>query len=58
MVKAQDSGIILSEFKLQLRYYVHFQTNTLGKGMNPPYLPSYVLNSSTTILKPTQWASG
>ena len=24
-----------SKFELQLYYYVHFQTNTLGKGMNP-----------------------
>ena len=30
-----DCGIVVSEFVLQLRYYVHFRTNTLGKGMNP-----------------------
>ena len=35
MVKAMDFGIIVSEFEIQSRYYVHFQTNTLGKGMNP-----------------------
>ena len=35
MVKAIDSGIVVSEFVLQSRYYVHFRTNTLGKGMNP-----------------------
>ena len=29
-----DSGIVVSELILQLRYYVHFQANTLGKGMN------------------------
>ena len=34
MVKAMDCGIILSEFVLQSRYYVHFRANTLGKGMN------------------------
>ena len=34
MVKAMDCGIVVSEFVLQLRYYVHFQANTLGKGMN------------------------
>ena len=34
MVKVLDYVIIVKEFKLQLRYYVHFQTNTLGKGMN------------------------
>ena len=35
MVKAMDCGIIVSKFKLQSRYYIHFQANTLGKGMNP-----------------------
>ena len=35
MVKAMDCEILVSKFKLQLCYYVHFQTNTLGKGMNP-----------------------
>ena len=35
MVKAMDSGIVVSEFDLQSRYYVHFRANTLGKGMNP-----------------------
>ena len=35
MVKAMDWEIVLNEFELQSWYYVHFQTNTLGKGMNP-----------------------
>ena len=35
MVKSLDGRIVVSEFKLQSRYYVHFQTNTTGKGMNP-----------------------
>ena len=35
MVKAMDSGIVVSEFEFQSNYYVHFGTNTLGKGMNP-----------------------
>ena len=35
MVKALDCGIVVSKFELQSRYYVHFRTNTLGKGMNP-----------------------
>ena len=30
-----DCNIIESRFKLQLCYHIHFQTNTLGKGMNP-----------------------
>ena len=29
-----DCNIVVSEFVLQSRYYIHFQTNTLGKGMN------------------------
>ena len=40
MVKAMDCGIIESELKLQFRYYIHFWTNTLGKGMNPLILPA------------------
>ena len=35
MVKAMDCGIVVSEFVLQLYYYVHFQANTVGKGMSP-----------------------
>ena len=35
MVKALDCGIVAREFVFQSRYYVHFQANTLGKGMNP-----------------------
>ena len=40
MVKAMDFGIVVCEFKLQSRYYIHFQANTLGKGMNPLILPA------------------
>ena len=40
MVKVLGSGIVVSEFKLQLRYNVYFQTNTLGKSMNPQILPA------------------
>ena len=35
MVKVLGYRIVVSEFKLQLRYYDHFRTNPLGKGMNP-----------------------
>ena len=35
-----DCGIVVSEFVLQSRYYVHFRTNTLGKGMNTLTLPA------------------
>ena len=40
MVTAMDCGIVVSEFVLQSGYYVHFQANTLGKGMNPLILPA------------------
>ena len=40
MVKAMDCGIVVREFELQSHYYVHFQVNTLGKGMNPLILPA------------------
>ena len=40
MVKALDSGIVVSEFDLQSGYYVYIRTNTLGKGMNPIILPA------------------
>ena len=30
MVKAMDCRIVVREFVLQSRYYVHFRTNTLG----------------------------
>ena len=45
-----DCGIVVREFILQSRYYIHFRANTLGKSMNPPYPPSYGLNSTTTVL--------
>ena len=40
MFKAMDSGIVVSVFELQSRYYVQFRTNTLGKCINPHILPS------------------
>ena len=40
MVKATDREIVVSEFERQLRYYVHFRANTLGKGINPLILPA------------------
>ena len=39
MVKVLDFGFKVSGFDLQSHCYIHFQTNTLGKGMNPPILP-------------------
>ena len=34
-----DCALEVSEFKPQLRYQVHFRTNTIGKGINP-FIPS------------------
>ena len=39
-VQVLDSNIVLSEFKLQLCYYVHFRTNTLGEMHELPYPPT------------------
>ena len=39
-LKAMDCGIVVSEFVLQSRYYVHFRANTLEKGMNLIILPA------------------
>ena len=36
-----DYDIFVNEFELWSRYYVHFRTNTLGKGMNP-LIPSVI----------------
>ena len=35
MTKVLDCGLEVREFKPQSWYYVHFQANTLRKGMNP-----------------------
>ena len=40
MVKKLDCGIVVREFELQSHNYVHFRTNTPGKGVNPLILAS------------------
>ena len=40
MVKAMDCGIVVSEFELQLRYYIHFRTHTIGKDIKQLILPT------------------
>ena len=40
MVKVLNCGIVVREFELQSTDYVHFRTNTLGKGMNPLIPPA------------------
>ena len=45
------TDIRVSEFELQSLYYIHFWTNTLGRGMNP----NYRLNRITTVLHEWFW---
>ena len=40
IVKAMDCEIVVREFVLQSRYYIHFRANILGKGMNLLILPA------------------
>ena len=35
VVNRLDYDIVVNEFELQSRFYVHFRVNTFGKGMNP-----------------------
>ena len=45
MVKAMDCRIVVREFVLQSRYDGYFRAR-----YEPPYPPSYGLNSNTTVL--------
>ena len=47
MDKVLNCNLEVNKFKLQSHYYIHFQTNTLGKGMNPLILPGMCI---TTVL--------
>ena len=49
LVKATDDGIIVSEFELQSRFYVHVSDKYLRERNEPSYPPSYGLNSTTSI---------
>ena len=40
LVHVLDCDITVSEFELQSRYHVPFQTNTLGKSMNSIISPA------------------
>ena len=50
MAKVLDSGLKEGEFDLRSHNYVHFRTNTLGKGMTPPDLHDGLI-SITGVLK-------
>ena len=47
MVKVMDCDLKVIELKLHLYYYIHFQTNTPGKDMNPLILLDYEFNGIT-----------
>ena len=40
MANELDCNIIFCKFKFQSHYYIHFQTNTFRKNLNPLYLPA------------------
>ena len=48
IVKAMDCRIVVREFVLQSRYYVHFREIYPRERYEPP--SSYGLNSTTTVL--------
>ena len=50
MDNEQDCEMVVCEFELQSRCYVHFRTYTLGKGMSSDIPPKHGLNSTTTVL--------
>ena len=59
MVKAMDCGIIVREFVLQSRYYVHFRANILGSSrrmalaLNNLKRVDMPLNKETKTKQPT-----
>ena len=50
MVKAMDCGIVVPEFVLQSRYLRSLSGKYPWERYEPPYPPSYGLNSTTTVL--------
>ena len=49
MDKVLNYSLEINEFKLQLHYYIQFQTNTFGKGVNPLIPPAIGLIISLLI---------
>ena len=48
MANGMCCGLEVNEFELKSRY-IHFRTNTLGKGMKL-FIPNYELNITTTVV--------
>ena len=55
MAKLLDCDIVLSEFDLHSRCYIHFRTNTLGKGMNPLIPTAMEWNSVINVQQEWLW---
>ena len=49
IIKQADIYFIIKFVAAFIGTQIQVQTNTLRKGMNPPYLPCYGLNSFPTI---------
>ena len=49
-INVLNGNILGSEFELQSFYYVNFRTNTLRRGMNLRFTPSYKLTSANAVL--------
>ena len=54
MVKALNWGIVVNEFKPQLHYWCSLSDKHPWKWYEPPYPPSYELNSTASAL-PKGW---
>ena len=54
MAKVLDCSLKVSEFELQLHYYIHFRINNFGERHEHPFSPSFGLNSITAVL-PQGW---
>ena len=54
MAEVLNCNLEESEFRLQLRFYIHFWTNALGKDMDVLIPPSDGLNSNTAV-PPQGW---
>ena len=50
VAKVLGCNILVNEFKLQLRHYVRFPTNTIGKAMTLILSPIYGLNNTTAVI--------
>ena len=51
MAKVLDCVLEVCKFELPFRLYVHFRTNSLGKGMSPMILANYGSSSIAAVLQ-------